>query len=72
MSHFHKRIYDKDNNSKIVTVDLYKNGIFDSNDNEIVNHIARKVTILDKNKQIKNKKRNNDTNALYLFNRVNR
>ena len=42
MSHFHKRIcYDKDNNYKIVSDDLYKNGIFDNNDNEIANNIAR-------------------------------
>ena len=62
MSHFYKRIcYDKDNNYKIVSDDLYKNGIFDNNDNEIANNIARKVTILDENKQIKNKKKNNDT-----------
>ena len=62
MSHFHKRIcYDKDNNYKIVSDDLYKNGIFDDNDNEIANNIARKVTIPDENKQIKNRKKNNDT-----------
>ena len=62
MSHFHKRIcYDKDNNYKIVSDDLYKNGIFDDNDNEIANNIARRVTIPDENKQNKNKKRNNDT-----------
>ena len=62
MSHFHKRIcYDKDNNYKIVNDDLYKNGIFDNNDNEIANNIARKVTIPDENKQIKSKKKNNDT-----------
>ena len=62
MSHFHKRIcYDKDNNYKIVSDDLYKNGIFDDNDNEIANNIARRVTIPDENKQIKNKKKNNDT-----------
>ncbi len=61
MSHFNKRIcYDKDNNYKIVSDDLYKNGIFDDNDNEIANNIYRKVTILDENKQNKNKKRNND------------
>ena len=59
MSHFHKRIcYDKDNNYKIVSDDLYKNGIFDDNDNEIANNIYRKVTIPDENKQIKNKKKN--------------
>ncbi len=62
MSHFHKRIcYDKDNNYKIVSDDLYKNGIFDDNDNEIANNIARKITIPEENKQTKNKKRNNDT-----------
>ncbi len=59
---FHKRIcYDKDNNYKIVSDDLYKNGIFDNNDNEIANNIARKVTIPDEHKQTKNKKKNNDT-----------
>ena len=62
MSHIHKRIcYDKDNNYKIDIDDLYKNGIYDNNDNEIANNIARKVTIPDENKQIKNKKKNNDT-----------
>ena len=62
MSHFHKIIcYDKDNNYKIVRDDLYKNGIFDDNDNEIANNIYRKVTIPDENKQTKNKKKNNDT-----------
>ena len=62
MSHFHKRIcYDKDNNYKIVSDDLYKNGIFDNNDNEIANNIYRKVTIPDENKTIKNKKKDNDT-----------
>ncbi len=62
MNHFHKRIcYDKDNNYKIVSDDLYKNGIFDNNDNEIANNIARRVTIPDENKQNKNKKKNNDT-----------
>ena len=62
MSHFHKRICcDKDNNYKIVSDDLYKNGIFDDNDNEIANNIYRKVTIPDENKQTKNKKKNNDT-----------
>ena len=62
MSHFHKRIcFDKDNNYKIVSDDLYKNGIFDDNDNEIANNIYKRVTIPDENKGIKNKKRNNDT-----------
>ena len=57
MSHFHKRIcYDKDNNYKIVSDDLYKNGIFDDNDNEIANNIYRKVTIPDE-KKIEKKER---------------
>ena len=61
MSHFHKKIcYNKDNNYKIVSDDLYRNGIFDNNDNEIANNIARRITIPDKNKQTKNKKKNND------------
>lgn len=58
MSHFHKRIcYDKDNNYKIVSDDLYKNGIFDDNDNEIANNILRKVTIPDENKAEKSRKK---------------
>ena len=62
MSHFHKRIcYDKDNNYKIVSDDLYRNGIFDDNDNEIANNSYKKVTIPDENKQNKSKKKNNDT-----------
>lgn len=62
LSHFHKRIcYDKDNSYKIVSDDLYKNGIFDDNDNEIANNILRKVTIPDENKAEKSRKKNNDT-----------
>ena len=62
MSHFHKRItYDNDANYKIVSDDLYKNGIFDENDNEIANNILRKVTIPNENKAEKNRKKNNDT-----------
>ena len=62
MSHFHKRItYDNDANYKIVSDDLYKNGIFDDNDNEIANNILRKVTIPNENKAEKNRKKNNDT-----------
>ena len=62
MGHFHKRIcYDKNENYKIVSDDLYKNGIFDNNDNEIANNIYRKVTIPEENKKNKSKKKNNDT-----------
>ena len=47
--------------NKLVKIEKLKNknGIFDDNDNEIANNIAKKVTIPDENKQ--NKKRNNDT-----------
>lgn len=59
MNHFHKRIcYDKSENYKIVSDDLYKNGIFDDNDNEIANNIYRKVTILNENKVEKNRRKN--------------
>ena len=59
MSHFHKKItYDNDQNYKIVSDDLYKNGIFDDNDNEIANNIYRKVTISNENKNNKLKKKN--------------
>ena len=59
ISHFHKRIcYDKDNNYNVVSDDLYKNGIFNDNDNEIANNIYRKATIPDENKAEKNRKKN--------------
>ena len=57
MSHFHKRItYENDQYYKIVSNDLYKNGIFDDNDNEIANNILRKVTIPNESKAEKNTK----------------
>ena len=59
MGHFHKRIcYDKDENYKIVSDDLYRNAIFDDNNIEIANNIYRKVTIPDKTKNEKNRKKN--------------
>ena len=60
MSHFQKKInYYKDENYKIVSDDLYKNGIFDDNDYEIATNELRKVIIPDKNSLDKNK--NKDT-----------
>ena len=59
MGHFHKRIcYDKDNNYKIVSDDLYKNGIFTDDENEIANNIARKVTIPNESKTKTNRNKN--------------
>ena len=53
--------FNNDEKYKYVSDDLYKNGIFDDNDNEIANNILRKVTIPNENKAEKNKKKNNDT-----------
>ena len=59
MGHFHKRIcYDKDENYKIVSDDLYKNGIFTDDENEIANNIARKVKPKEELEN-KSKKKNN-------------
>ena len=69
MGHFHNQIcYDKDSNYKNVSDDLYKNGIFDDNDNEIANNIYRKVTIPNEKKKDKSKKRNNDTRFKFMEN----
>ena len=60
MSHFQKKVSRyKDEHYKVVSDDLYKNGIFDDNDYEIANNELRKVVIPDKNKL--DKKKNNDT-----------
>ena len=60
MGHFHKRIcFDKDENYKIVSDDLYKNGIFTDDENEIANDIRRKVKTKVDIEQTKNKKKDN-------------
>ena len=42
-------------------INMYKNGIFDDNDNEIANNIARKVKTLDEINNSKNsRKKSND------------
>ena len=62
MGHFHKRIcYDKDNNYKIVSDDLYKNGIFTDDENEIANNIARKVKSKNEINRDKNNRKKYDT-----------
>lgn len=46
MKHFQAKIgFDKDQNYKYVTDDLYKNGIFDDNESEIANNLGKKVKI---------------------------
>lgn len=54
--------FNNDEKYKYVSDDLYKNGIFDDNDNEIANDISRKVKTVDEiNNSKNNRKRNNDT-----------
>ena len=53
-------ICDKDNNYKIVSDDLYKNGIFTDDENEIANNIARKVKPKDDISKNKNKRKKED------------
>ena len=54
--------FNNDENYKYVRDDLYRNGIFDDNDNEIANDIFRKVKTIDEINNIKNyRKKNNDT-----------
>ena len=62
MGHFHKKIcYDKDENYKIVSDDLYKNDIFTDDENEIANNIVRKVKPKDEINTTKNYRKKNDT-----------
>ena len=59
MGHFQKRIcYDRDNNYKIVSDDLYKNGIFTDDENEIANYIYKKVKTPDEIAKSKDRKKN--------------
>ena len=54
--------FNNDEKYKYVSDDLYRNGIFDDNDNEIANNIARKVKTVDEiNNSKNNRKKNNDT-----------
>lgn len=54
--------FNNDEKYKYVSDDLYKNGIFDDNDNEIANDISRKAKTVDEiNNSKNNRKRNNDT-----------
>lgn len=54
--------FNNDEKYKYVSDDLYRNSIFDDNDNEIANDVARKVKTVDEiNNSKNNRKRNNDT-----------
>ena len=60
IKHFQNKIgFDKDEKYKYVSDDLYKNGIFDDNDNRIVNDVARKIKPADELNNANIKKKNN-------------
>lgn len=50
--------FDKDVHYKYVSDDLYKNRIFDDNDNEIANNVRRKVKTTDEIANLKDRKKN--------------
>ena len=51
MKRFHQKIgFDKDENYKAVSDDLYKAGIFTDDENEIANNLMRKVKLLENKK----------------------
>jgi len=60
IKHFQNKIgFDKDEKYKYVSDDLYKNGIFDDNDNRIVNDVSRKIKPADELNNTNIKKKNN-------------
>ena len=62
MKHFQNKIgFDKDRQYKYVSDDLYKNGIFTDDENEIANNIARKVKPKYETNKDKNNRKKNDT-----------
>lgn len=59
MKQFQNKIgFDKDEHYKYVSDDLYKNGIFDDNDNEIANNVKRRIKTTDEIANLKDKKKN--------------
>jgi len=60
MKHFQNKIgFDKDENYKNVSDDLYRNGIFDDNDRKIATDVYRNVKTVDEiNKSRENRKKN--------------
>ena len=60
IKHFQNKIgFDKDEKYKYVSDDLYKNGIFDDNDNRIVNDVSKAIKTVDEFNNINIKKKNN-------------
>ena len=60
IKHFQNKIgFDKDGKYKYVSDDLYKNGIFDDNDNRIVNDVSKENKTVDELNKTNAKKKNN-------------
>lgn len=60
IKHFQNKIgFDKDEKYKYVSDDLYRNGIFDDNDNQIANDVRRTIKTVDELNKINIKKKNN-------------
>jgi len=59
MKQFQNKIgFDKDDHYKYVSDDLYRNGIFYDNDNQIANNVRRKVKTPDEIASLKDRKKN--------------
>lgn len=68
IKHFQNKIgFDKDKKYKYVSDNLYKNGIFDDNDNRIVNDVSRKIKPADELDNTKTKKKNNKKIVKYMY-----
>lgn len=60
IKHFQNKIgFDKNEKYKYVSDDLYRNGIFDNNDNRIVNDVSKKIKTVDELNNSNIKKKNN-------------
>ena len=60
IKHFQNKIgFDSDEKYKYVSEDLYKNGIFDDNDNQIANDVRKTIKTTNELNNAKTKKKNN-------------
>ena len=60
LKHFQNKIgFDKDEKYKYVSDDLYRNGIFDDNDNKIANDVRKTIKTTNELNNAKTKKKNN-------------
>ena len=60
VKHFQNKIgFDKDEKYKYVSDDIYRNGIFDDNDNQIVTDVSRAIKTVDELNNTNIKKKNN-------------